>query len=59
MDPPRGVGVYNFSESIQDKNIHFSVLRLKQSFLIWIGTEAMMKGLAVAMNVSAVRIYRS
>ena len=54
MATTRGVGVYNFSEKLNDTVVFFSVLKLKQSFLLWIGTEATMEGLAVAMRVPSV-----
>lgn len=54
MAVPRGVGVYNFSEKLKDVEVFYSVLRLKQSFFLWIGTEATMQGLAVAMKVPSV-----
>ena len=61
MATPRGVqgvGVYNFSEKLEDQVLFFSVLRLKQSFILWIGTEAVMQGLSVAMRVPCVSIMQ-
>ncbi len=54
MSTPRGVGVCNFSEKLEGELLFFSVLRLKQSFMLWIGTEAVMQGLSVAMRVPCV-----
>lgn len=55
-DTPRDVGVYYFSERIKDNVVFFSVLRLKQSFLLWIGSEPTLQGLAVAMKMTSVSI---
>lgn len=44
------VGVHAFMQTIREERVHFHVLRLKQSFLLWIGTEAKMKSLSVAMK---------
>ena len=54
MESPRGVGVYNFSEVLENQIVYFNVLRLKQRFLVWIGTEKKMQGLAVAMKIPSV-----
>lgn len=47
---PRGVGVYSFKEHLQGQFVYFNVLRLKQSFMLWIGTTAKMDVLSVAMK---------
>ena len=47
---PRGVGVYSFKEILQGQSVYFNVLRLKQSFMLWIGTAAKMDVLSVAMK---------
>ena len=49
MDHARGVGVFTFSEVLNERTVFVYVLRLKQSFLLWIGTEQGINGLAVAM----------
>lgn len=49
MEDARGVGVSTFSEVLNGQTVFVYVLRLKQSFLLWIGTELGMNCLAVAM----------
>ena len=44
------IGVHAFMETIQEERVHFHVLRLKDSFILWIGTEPNMKSLSVAMK---------
>ena len=50
------VAVKTFSEDFLGERVHFYVLRLKQSFLLWIGTGATFKSLAVAMSTRLVNI---
>ena len=56
MEDAPGVAVKTFSESFLGQNVHFYVLRLKESFLLWVGTEATFKTLAVAMNIKLTRV---
>ncbi len=53
-----GVAVKNFSETFAGVQVHFYVLRLKQSFLVWIGTDATFSTLAVAMNTRFVSVLQ-
>lgn len=55
MEDARGVGVFTFSEILNDQTVFVYVLRLKQSFLLWIGSEQSMNSLAVAMMNAHVR----
>ena len=55
MEDTRGVDVSAFSEVLNGRTVFVYVLRLKQSFLLWIGTEQGMNGLAVAMKNAYVR----
>ena len=48
----------NFSEVILGQQVHFYVLRLKESFLLWVGTDVTFDTLAVAMNTRFVRTRR-
>ena len=52
--PPRGIGVYCFSEDIGGKTVYFNVLRLRRSFMVWLGHKASMQGLAMAVNMPRV-----
>lgn len=47
---PEGVGVSTFKEKILGFDIHFYVLRMKQSFFLWIGREPNLEALSVAMQ---------
>lgn len=48
---PRGVSVHTFKERLQQHEVFFYVLRMQQSFLLWVGTEQIgLQTLAVAMN---------
>lgn len=57
---PRGVAVSTFKELLLEQEVFFYVLRLDQSFLLWVGTEqAGMETLAVAMNTPHVSLSSS
>ena len=56
MESPRGIGVYCFSEEVKGKTVHFNVLRLKKSFMVWLGHEANLQGLAMAVNMPRVHV---
>ena len=43
-----------FSKTFLGQEVHFHVLKLKQSFLLWIGTNVSFKALAVAMQTRLV-----
>lgn len=43
------VAVNTFKEKILGFDVHFYVLRLQQSFFLWIGTEPHLETLSVAM----------
>lgn len=48
---PRGLAVNTFKEVLQGREVFFYVLRLQQSFLLWVGgSDGEMEALAVAMN---------
>lgn len=48
---PRGLAVNTFKEVLQGREVFFYVLRLQQSFLLWVGgSDGEMEVLAVAMN---------
>ena len=55
MEKSDGVAVKTFSEDFLGEHVHFYVLRLKESFLLWIGTAANFRSLAVAMNTRLVK----
>lgn len=54
MEGVAGVTVKTFSETFMGQNVNFYVLRLKQSFLLWVGTEATFTTMAAAMNIKFV-----
>lgn len=56
MEGAAGVAVRNFSEHLLGQQVHFYILRLKESFLLWIGTDLTFKTLAVAMNTRFVSL---
>lgn len=56
---PNGVGVSTFKEKILGFDIHFYVLRMQQSFFLWIGTEPNLEALAVAMQTRFVSLLLS
>lgn len=44
------VDVKDFSADIEGHTIHFHVIKLQQSFILWVGTKPTLKTLAVAMQ---------
>lgn len=46
----QGITTNQFSKSLLGCEVHFLILRMRQSFLLWIGTEPSFKTLAVAMK---------
>ncbi len=48
------VDVKDFSADILGQTVHFHVIKLQQSFLLWVGTRPSMKSLAVAMQTRLV-----
>lgn len=49
--------VNNFVDNLLDQEVHFQVLKMKESFFVWIGSAAAkMEGLAVAMTTNIVSI---
>ncbi|PIK45690.1 putative proteasome assembly chaperone 4-like [Apostichopus japonicus] len=45
--------VNNFVDNLLDQEVHFQVLKMKESFFVWIGSAAAkMEGLAVAMTTN-------
>ena len=49
MEEP-GITTNQFSKSLLGCEVHFYILKLEKSFLLWIGTDPSFKTLAVAMN---------
>lgn len=56
MEEAVGLTVRTFSETFVGERVHFYVLRLKQSFLVWVGTDTTFSTLAVAMNTRFVSV---
>ena len=56
---PNGVSVNTFKEKILGFDIHFYVLRMQQSFFLWIGTEPNLETLVVAMQTRFVSLLLS
>ena len=54
--PDSGVSVRTFSEEFTGCEVNFQVLKLKESFLVWIGSDRSFKNLAVAMKTRFVSI---
>ena len=50
VEESSGVGVSTFKEKILGFDIHFYILRMRQSFFVWIGTEPNLEALSVAMQ---------
>ncbi|MBN3309175.1 PSMG4 protein, partial [Amia calva] len=44
-----GISIHNFSEKILEQNVHFHVMKMKDGFFLWIGANAHLSNLAVAM----------
>ncbi|XP_055893035.1 proteasome assembly chaperone 4-like [Biomphalaria glabrata] len=49
MDMTPSICITDFSENILDKSIHFKIIRLEQSFFVWVGSKPMLSNMAVAM----------
>ncbi|XP_060706101.1 proteasome assembly chaperone 4 isoform X1 [Hemiscyllium ocellatum] len=45
----RTLSVHNFSEKLSEQMVHFHVLRMKDSFFLWVGSTPTLSNLAVAM----------
>ncbi|XP_067906065.1 proteasome assembly chaperone 4 [Heterodontus francisci] len=43
------LSVHNFSEKLSEQTVHFHVLRMKDSFFLWVGSAPTFSNLAVAM----------
>ncbi|XP_048404016.1 proteasome assembly chaperone 4 [Stegostoma tigrinum] len=43
------LSVHNFSEKLSELTVHFHVLRMKDSFFLWVGSSPILSNLAVAM----------
>lgn len=54
METPCGIGVYMFDAEVKGQTVYFNVLRLKKSFMVWVGHEANMQGLSMAVNMPRV-----
>lgn len=53
------VSMHNFSEKLLDKKVHFQILKLKDSFFLWIGLDRSMKNLSVALPLQLTRAESS
>ena len=51
------VRVTTFSEVLGGQEVHFYILRMKQSFLLWAGTDGSFATLSVAMNTRFVSLF--
>ncbi|XP_035824929.1 proteasome assembly chaperone 4 isoform X1 [Aplysia californica] len=49
MASPSQIAVSDFSEIILDKTVFFKVMRLTDSFFVWVGLEPHLSNMAVAM----------
>ena len=58
-DVDGGLAVKTFTEKILDLDVLFYVLRMRQSFVLWIGTEPRLEMLSVAMPTRFVSILPS
>ncbi|XP_043575409.1 proteasome assembly chaperone 4 isoform X2 [Chiloscyllium plagiosum] len=45
----QALSVHNFSEKLSEQMVHFHVLRMKDSFFLWVGSTPTLSNLAVAM----------
>jgi hypothetical protein len=52
------IAVHNFDDSIFGNKVFFHVIKLKDSFHICVGTSAVMKNVAVAMQTQYVSIFK-
>uniref|UniRef100_UPI00398F50FC proteasome assembly chaperone 4 n=1 Tax=Pristiophorus japonicus TaxID=55135 RepID=UPI00398F50FC len=43
------LSVHNFSEKLSEQTVHFHVLRMRDSFFLWVGIAPTISNLAVAM----------
>ena len=49
--------VHNFSERLLDTVVHFHIMKMKDSLLIWIGKKAELNSLSVAMCTKYVSVH--
>ena len=49
MATPSLIFIKDFSENILEKNVFFKIIKLTDSFYVWVGLEPMMSNMAVAM----------
>lgn len=45
---------HDFEDVINDRRVYFHVIKMKDSFFLWIGVEAKMNNLALAMSTKFV-----
>ncbi|KAK6185418.1 hypothetical protein SNE40_007660 [Patella caerulea] len=50
---PSTLSIHNFSEKIMDIQVNYQVLKMEDSFHIWIGNEAEMGNMSLAMMPSS------
>ena len=50
------IKVHNFSDKVLDSTVHFQVLKLEDSFLLWVGSTPNMENLAMAMATKFVSV---
>jgi proteasome assembly chaperone 4 len=57
MADARELMVHNFSERLLDTVVHFHIMKMKDSLLIWIGKKAELNSLSVAMCTKYVSVH--
>lgn len=45
-----GISIHNFTEKILEQVIHFHVMKLSDSFFLWVGSSPVLSSLAVSMS---------
>ena len=49
------IGIHNFSDTFLNSIVHFHVMRMEESFFLWIGHKENIDNLAMAMKTKFVR----
>ena len=49
------IGIHNFSDTLLNTTVHFHVMRMEESFFLWIGHKENIDNLAMAMKTKFVR----
>ncbi len=58
MAGTREIMIHNFCERLLDNVVHFHIMKMKDSVLIWIGKKAELTSLSVAMCTRYVSVYQ-